>query len=44
MNNECSFCKNYGKFEERNNLVRKPIYHSTKFFAEHLLAIEMKKT
>ena len=28
----------------RNYLVSERIYHSTKFFAENLLAIEMKKT
>ena len=27
----------------RNYLVSEPNYHTTKFFAEHLLAIEMKK-
>ena len=27
----------------RNYLVSKPNYHTTKFFTEHLLAIEMKK-
>ena len=27
----------------RNCLVSEPNYHATKFFAEHLLAIEMKK-
>ena len=28
----------------RNYLVSKPNYHTTKFFTENLLAIEMKKT
>ena len=28
----------------RNYLVLEPNYHTTKFFTEHLLAIEMKKT
>ena len=28
----------------RNYLVPEPNYHTTKFFAENLLAIEMKKT
>ena len=28
----------------RNYLVSEPNYHTTKFFAENLLAIEMKKT
>ena len=28
----------------RNYLVSKPNYHTTKFFTEHLLAIEMRKT
>ena len=27
----------------RNCLVSEPNYHATKFFTEHLLAIEMKK-
>ena len=27
----------------RNNLVSEPNYHTTKFFTEHYLAIEMKK-
>ena len=27
----------------RNYLVLEPNYHTTKFFTEHLLAIEMKK-
>ena len=27
----------------RNYLVSEPYYHTTKFFAENLLAIEMKK-
>ena len=27
----------------RNCLVSEPSYHSTKFFTEHLLAIEIKK-
>ena len=27
----------------RNYLVSEPNYHTTKFFTEHLLAIEMKK-
>ena len=27
----------------RNYLVSEPNYHATKFFTEHLLAIEMKK-
>ena len=27
----------------RNYLVSEPNYHTTKFFEEHLLAIEMKK-
>ena len=31
--------------ERRSNyLVSKPNYHTTMFFTEHLLAIEMKKT
>ena len=28
----------------RNYLVPEPNYHTTKFFIEHLLAIEIKKT
>ena len=28
----------------RNYLVSEPTYHSTKFFTENLLAIEMRKT
>ena len=28
---------------ERNKLVREPNYHTTKWFSENLLAIEMKK-
>ena len=28
----------------RNYLVSEPNYHTTKFFTEHMLAIEMKKT
>ena len=28
----------------RNYLVLKPNYHNTKFFKEHLFAIEMRKT
>ena len=27
----------------RNYLVSEPNYHTTKFFTEHLLAVEMKK-
>ena len=27
----------------RNYLISEPSYHTTKFFAEHLLAMEMKK-
>ena len=30
--------------KRRNYLVSEPNYHTRKFFAEHLLAIEMKKT
>ena len=30
--------------EEKNYLVSEPNYHTTKFFTEHVLAIEMKKT
>ena len=30
--------------ERRNYLVSEPNYHTTKFFVENLLAIEMKKT
>ena len=29
--------------ERRNQLVAEPNYHTTKWFSEHLLAIEMKK-
>ena len=29
--------------KKRNYLVPKPIYHTTKFFTENELAIEMKK-
>ena len=29
--------------KRRNQLVLKPIYHTTKWFSENLLAIEMKK-
>ena len=29
---------------KRNYLVSQPNYHTTNFFAEHLLAIEIKKT
>ena len=28
----------------RNDLVSEPSYHTTKFFTENLLAIEMRKT
>ena len=28
---------------KRNSLVSKPNYHTTKFFAEYLVAIQMKK-
>ena len=28
---------------KRNSLVSEPNYHATKFFAEYLLAIQMKK-
>ena len=30
--------------KRRRNLVSEPSYHISEFFAEHLLAIEMKKT
>ena len=30
--------------EKRNKLVSEPNYHTTKYFSENLLAIEMKKT
>ena len=30
--------------EKRNKLVSQPNYHTTKYFSENLLAIEMKKT
>ena len=30
--------------ERRNNLVSEPNYHTTKYFSENLLAIEMRKT
>ena len=30
--------------KRRNYLVSEPNYHTTKFFTEHLLAIEVKKT
>ena len=30
--------------KRRNYLVSEPNYHTAKFFTEHLLAIEMKKT
>ena len=30
--------------EEKNNLVSKPNFHTTKFFTEHLLAIKMRNT
>ena len=30
--------------KRRNQLVREPNYHTTKWFSENLLAIEMKKT
>ena len=30
--------------KRRNQLVSKPNYHTTKWFSENLLAIEMKKT
>ena len=30
--------------ERRNYLVSEPTYHTTKFFSERLLTIEMKKT
>ena len=30
--------------EERNNLIRKPNYHTTKRFSEYFLAMERKKT
>ena len=30
--------------ERRNQLASEPIYHTTKYFSENLIAIEMKKT
>ena len=30
--------------DRRNQLVSEPNYHTTKYFSENLLAIEMKKT
>ena len=30
--------------KRRNYLVSEPNYHTTKFFTEHLLAMEMKKS
>ena len=30
--------------KRRNQLVSEPNYHTTKYFSENLLAIEMKKT
>ena len=32
------------KDKRRNQLVSKPNYHTTKWFSENLLTIEMKKT
>ena len=35
----------FAKTEKRRNyLVSEPIYHTTKFFSENLLAIKMRKT
>ena len=31
-------------YKRRNQLVSEPNYHTTKYFSENLLAIEMKKT
>ena len=33
-----------GTDKRKNQLVSEPNYHTTKWFSEHLLAIEMKKT
>ena len=30
--------------KRRNRLASEPNYHATKYFSEHLMAIEMKKT
>ena len=38
MENACKLVTN-----ERNYLVSEPNYHTTKYFSENLLAIEMKK-
>ena len=42
--------RNYKDFKlattdkRRNQLVSEPNYHTSKYFSEHLMAIEMKKT
>ena len=35
--------KNLSQKKKKNYLVTKPNYHTSKYFAEELLAIEMKK-
>ena len=45
--NNCVFGKtmeNVTKDKRRNQLASEPNYHTTKWFSENLLAIEMKKT
>ena len=36
--------KTFNNGKEKNYLLSEPNYHTTKFFTENLLAIEMKKT
>ena len=43
MNNVGKHIKLVTKEKTRNYLVPEPNYHTTKFFTENILAIEMKK-
>ena len=36
--------KTFNNGKEKNYLLSEPNYHTTKFFTENLLAIEMRKT
>ena len=36
--------KTFSNGKEKNYLLSEPNYHTTKFFTENLLAIEMRKT
>ena len=36
--------RNHRDIKQRNKLVSKPNYHTTKYFSENLLVTEMKKT